>query len=137
MQRPESCGWTLSSSTGRESVSWAVRSIDRDPDGPTLVCDVTLDGFYYDDVLDSGAAEPDFGLTLRSLALRTHELERLVDQLERGLALPPQELRSIALACSMGGLFDQSLRFELGTRDDTLAPDKPVATLLRRRPDGG
>jgi len=124
-------GWMLSSGCGRESASWVVRSIDRSKDGSTLVCDVTLAGIYYAAVLDSRAAEPDFRLALHGLKLWTRELERLVDSLEAWLALPLPELARvpIALECSMGGLFDQSLRFELGARDDTLAGGKPVATL--------
>jgi len=122
--------WMLSSSTDRESVSWAVRSTEDGKDGRTLVCDVTFAGHYYDGVLDSGVVEPDFRLVLRGLALRAHDLERLVDRLEAWLALPPSEQARapVALACSMGGLFDQSLLFELGTRDDMLAGQRPVAT---------
>jgi len=127
---PSTRGWVLSSSSGRESVSWRVRSIDRGKDGLVLVCDVTLAGFYYDGVLDSGAVEPDFRLVLHGLELRTRELERLVDRLEAWRALSLSELASapITLECSMGDLFDQSLLFELGRKDDTLAGGRLVAT---------
>jgi hypothetical protein len=105
----------LRSITDRESVAWTVLERGRD----TLVCDASLAGAYYDRVLGPAAGEPDFLLVLRGLRLPVPELERLAGELEAG---------SIALACSMGRLFDQSLRFELGVRDDTLAAGRPVAT---------
>jgi hypothetical protein len=105
----------LRSITDRESVAWTVRERASD----ALVCDAGLSGTYYDRVLDPVGGEPDFLLVLRGLRLPLHELERLAGELEAG---------SIALACSMGRLFDQSLLFELGVRDDTLAAGRPLAT---------
>ena len=105
----------LRSITDRESVAWTV--LERGSDA--LVCDANLSGTYYDRVLGPAAGEPDFGLVLRGVRLPLHELERLAGELEAG---------SVALACSMGRLFDQSLLFELGVRDDTLTAGRPVAT---------
>ena len=120
--------FSLPSSTGRESVTWRIRGRGEGAVGTVLTCEVTLAGSYYDGVLASGEQAPDFCLALRGLKLWARDLERLVERIETWLVESSQAARPIALSCSMGGLFDQSLLFELGPRDDTLSGGRPVAS---------
>ena len=139
--------WQLSSSSGREVSRWTVTEIDGTGSARTFCCEVSLEGRFYGDALDSNPTSTpaststststsveesrDFGLVVRGLLLRQDELSRLVDTLREWLDLTPvqQRQRPLALDCGMGALFDQSLRLTLGLRDDTLVLDRPVATL--------
>jgi hypothetical protein len=124
-----SCRFALSSSTGSETVTWDVREREEGTCGTAITCDVTLAGSYFEGLFASGGREPDFRLVLRELRLSVRDLERLVDPIDAWLADVSPGRPPIALVCSMGGLFDQSLLLELGPRDDTLSGGRPVARL--------
>lgn len=123
-------GWTLASTSGRETARWVVTGDAGAAAG--LTCDVHLEGHYLGETLGGRAErEPDFALVLRGLEIPRRDLDRLSAHLDAWLALPPYAVADpgSGLRCGMGALFDQRLDLAIGARDDVLAAGRPVATL--------
>jgi hypothetical protein len=114
----------LHSNDGRESASWlATKSVESD----VLICEVRLSGGSLCHEDSHGGSE----LVARDLSVRVENLRRLDSVLSSWLDLPlaVQAETPLTIAVELGGRFDESIRFRLGDRPDTVSGQNFVATL--------